>query len=163
MAAFWDSRPFCAGLKAGLRSLPPHSYRSPKSVVLLTDSAPGRLILRAKPLPPGRIPLKVAVNLSPVQFRHGDLVSVVEKALRASGLDPQRLELEVTESVWIQDTDTVLVNWHAFVDWEFQLLWMTSEQAIQAWPISGNSHSTPSRSIDRLSPTWRPSPRRLPL
>jgi EAL domain-containing protein (putative c-di-GMP-specific phosphodiesterase class I) len=53
-------------------------------------------------------PLKVAVNLSPVQFRHGDIVSVVEKALRTSGLDPQRLELEVTESVWIQDTDTVL-------------------------------------------------------
>ena len=53
-------------------------------------------------------PVKVAVNLSPVQFRHGNLVSVVEKALRTSGLDPQRLELEVTESVWIQDTDTVL-------------------------------------------------------
>ena len=53
-------------------------------------------------------PLKINVNLSPVQFRHGDIVSVVEKALRTSGLDPQRLELEVTESVWIQDTDSVL-------------------------------------------------------
>jgi diguanylate cyclase (GGDEF)-like protein len=53
-------------------------------------------------------PLKVAVNLSPVQFRHGDIVSVVQDALNASGLDPARLELEVTESLWIQDTDAVL-------------------------------------------------------
>jgi EAL domain-containing protein (putative c-di-GMP-specific phosphodiesterase class I) len=53
-------------------------------------------------------PLKVAVNLSPVQFRHGDIVSVVEEALRISGLDPARLELEVTESLWIQDPDTAL-------------------------------------------------------
>ncbi len=53
-------------------------------------------------------PLKIAVNLSPVQFHHGNIVSVVDKALRSSGLDPHRLELEVTESVWIQDTDCVL-------------------------------------------------------
>jgi len=53
-------------------------------------------------------PLKIAANLSPVQFRHGDIVSVVEKALTKSGLDPQRLELEVTESLWIQDGDCVL-------------------------------------------------------
>jgi diguanylate cyclase (GGDEF)-like protein len=52
--------------------------------------------------------LKVAVNLSPVQFRHGAVVSVVQKALDASGLDPARLELEVTESIWIQNTDAVL-------------------------------------------------------
>jgi predicted signal transduction protein with EAL and GGDEF domain len=53
-------------------------------------------------------PLKVAVNLSPVQFRQGDIVAIVGAALHASGLDPARLELEVTESLWIQDTDTVL-------------------------------------------------------
>jgi diguanylate cyclase (GGDEF)-like protein len=53
-------------------------------------------------------PVKVAVNLSPVQFRHGDIVAVVEKALNASGLDPARLELEVTESLWLQNTDAVL-------------------------------------------------------
>jgi diguanylate cyclase (GGDEF)-like protein len=53
-------------------------------------------------------PLKVAVNLSPVQFRHGDIVAVVEKALSTSGLDPARLELEVTESLWLQNTDAVL-------------------------------------------------------
>jgi EAL domain-containing protein (putative c-di-GMP-specific phosphodiesterase class I) len=53
-------------------------------------------------------PLKVAVNLSPVQFHDGDIVSVVEEALRTSGLNPERLELEVTESLWIQEKDSVL-------------------------------------------------------
>jgi EAL domain-containing protein (putative c-di-GMP-specific phosphodiesterase class I) len=53
-------------------------------------------------------PLKVAVNLSPVQFRDGNIVSIVKKALTSSGLDPGRLELEVTESLWIKDSDYVL-------------------------------------------------------
>jgi diguanylate cyclase (GGDEF)-like protein len=53
-------------------------------------------------------PLNVAVNLSPVQFRSGDVVAVVENALRASGLEPERLELEVTETVWLQNSDEVL-------------------------------------------------------
>jgi diguanylate cyclase (GGDEF)-like protein len=53
-------------------------------------------------------PLKVAVNLSPVQFRHGDIVATVKEALEISGLDPARLELEVTEGIWIQNSDAVL-------------------------------------------------------
>jgi diguanylate cyclase (GGDEF)-like protein len=52
-------------------------------------------------------PLKVAVNLSLVQFRDGDIVSVVKEVLGTSGLDPERLELEVTESLLIQDKDSV--------------------------------------------------------
>jgi EAL domain-containing protein (putative c-di-GMP-specific phosphodiesterase class I) len=52
-------------------------------------------------------PLKVAVNLSSVQFRHGDIVATVESALKISGLDPARLELEVTESLWLQNTEAV--------------------------------------------------------
>ncbi len=52
-------------------------------------------------------PLKVAVNLSSVQFRHGDIVATVESALKTSGLDPARLELEVTESLWLQNTEAV--------------------------------------------------------
>ncbi len=55
-----------------------------------------------------KAPLKIAVNLSPVQFRHGDVVAAVEKALRVSGLPPERLELEVTESLWLQNTDSVV-------------------------------------------------------
>jgi diguanylate cyclase (GGDEF)-like protein len=52
-------------------------------------------------------PLKIAVNLSPLQFRHGDIVVVVKQALEESRLEPGRLELEVTESLWLQDTDAV--------------------------------------------------------
>jgi diguanylate cyclase (GGDEF)-like protein/PAS domain S-box-containing protein len=51
---------------------------------------------------------KVAVNLSPVQFRDARLVASVKAALAASGLDPQRLELEITESVLLEETETNL-------------------------------------------------------
>lgn len=46
----------------------------------------------------------VAVNLSPMQFKNSALVSVVEAALQASGLDPHRLEVEITESVLLDNT-----------------------------------------------------------
>jgi diguanylate cyclase (GGDEF)-like protein len=52
----------------------------------------------------------VAVNLSILQFRHGDLVRQVADALRESGLPPHRLELEITESVLMRDTDKVLAT-----------------------------------------------------
>lgn len=52
--------------------------------------------------------VKVAVNLSPVQFLRGNLVREVEQALAASGLAPGRLELEITESVLLQDNDTTM-------------------------------------------------------
>jgi diguanylate cyclase (GGDEF)-like protein/PAS domain S-box-containing protein len=45
-----------------------------------------------------RVP-RVAVNVSAHQVDHGDLVDVVSRALRASGIGPERLELEVTESM----------------------------------------------------------------
>jgi diguanylate cyclase (GGDEF)-like protein/PAS domain S-box-containing protein len=48
-------------------------------------------------------PLQVAVNLSPVQFRHGDLAGLVHSILLETGLKPQRLELEITESALIGD------------------------------------------------------------
>ncbi len=57
--------------------------------------------------------LKVAVNLSPAQFRGRSLAADVEAALAASGLPPERLELEITESVLLQDDDAVLDTLHA--------------------------------------------------
>ena len=48
-------------------------------------------------------PLLVAVNLSPVQFRHGDLPTLVHEILLETGLAPHRLELEITEGVLIND------------------------------------------------------------
>lgn len=50
-----------------------------------------------------RNPLTVAVNVSPVQFRYGDLPTLVHSILFDTGLAPARLELEVTESVFIDD------------------------------------------------------------
>ena len=47
--------------------------------------------------------LRVAVNLSAVQFRTGSVLELVDQALAESGLPPERLELEVTESVLIDD------------------------------------------------------------
>jgi diguanylate cyclase (GGDEF)-like protein len=58
--------------------------------------------------------LKVAVNLSSVQFRKSDLRAVVENALADSGLKPQRLELEVTESVLLQNNETNTGILHQF-------------------------------------------------
>ncbi|MFZ2155493.1 MAG: EAL domain-containing protein [Bradyrhizobium sp.] len=49
------------------------------------------------------IPLQVAVNLSPVQFRHGDLQTLVHTVLLETGLAASRLELEITEGVLIAD------------------------------------------------------------
>ena len=48
-------------------------------------------------------PLQIAVNLSPVQFRHGDLPGLVHSVLLETGLSPSRLELEITEGVLIDD------------------------------------------------------------
>jgi diguanylate cyclase (GGDEF)-like protein len=56
--------------------------------------------------------VKVAVNLSPVQFKNPRLVSQVKGALERAGLDPSRLELEITESVLLQNNNSVLKPLH---------------------------------------------------
>ena len=48
-------------------------------------------------------PLSIAINLSPMQFRHGDLPGLVHEILLETGLTPGRLELEITEGVLIDD------------------------------------------------------------
>jgi diguanylate cyclase (GGDEF)-like protein/PAS domain S-box-containing protein len=57
--------------------------------------------------------VRVAVNLSPVQFRVGNLMAVVMDALKQSGLPPERLEVEITETVLLEKSDTVLATLHA--------------------------------------------------
>ncbi|UWU69082.1 EAL domain-containing protein [Bradyrhizobium sp. NC92] len=54
-----------------------------------------------------RSDLKIAVNLSPAQFRSRELVSTIVGALAASGIASDRLELEVTETVIMHDSGTV--------------------------------------------------------
>jgi diguanylate cyclase (GGDEF)-like protein len=56
--------------------------------------------------------IKVAVNLSPAQFRKRNLVDTVSEALEASGLWPGRLELEITETVLLQDDEENLALLH---------------------------------------------------
>ncbi|WP_018262211.1 putative bifunctional diguanylate cyclase/phosphodiesterase [Methylobacterium sp. WSM2598] len=57
--------------------------------------------------------VKVAVNLSALQFRERAVVRDAAAALEASGLPPGRLELEITETVLLQDTDETLATLHA--------------------------------------------------
>jgi diguanylate cyclase (GGDEF)-like protein/PAS domain S-box-containing protein len=59
---------------------------------------------------PGNV--KIAVNLSPVQFKNKILLPSVVSALAASGLSPNRLELEITESVLLQDSGATLAVLH---------------------------------------------------
>jgi diguanylate cyclase (GGDEF)-like protein/PAS domain S-box-containing protein len=56
--------------------------------------------------------LKVAVNLSPLQFRNRGVVKAVVNALAYSQLPPNRLELEITESVLLGETDANLATLH---------------------------------------------------
>ncbi|GJD56754.1 putative bifunctional diguanylate cyclase/phosphodiesterase [Methylobacterium dankookense] len=57
--------------------------------------------------------VRIAVNLSPIQFRNRDLVRTVAEALEASGLAPQRLELEITESVLLAENEANVATLHA--------------------------------------------------
>ncbi|MBK1795608.1 EAL domain-containing protein [Devosia sp. WQ 349] len=56
--------------------------------------------------------VRVAVNLSPVQFRHKDLVAHVKHALEKSTLSPERLELEITESLLLNDSEITMRALH---------------------------------------------------
>jgi len=55
---------------------------------------------------------KIAVNLSPAQFAGSGLVDAVAGAIRRSGLAASRLELEITETVMLKDTDEILATLH---------------------------------------------------
>lgn len=57
--------------------------------------------------------IKLAVNLSPMQFRVGNVFANVKNALALSGLQPDRLDLEITESVLLDRTDQVIAHLHA--------------------------------------------------
>ena len=58
----------------------------------------------------GLCPLTIAVNLSPVQFKRGDVVQIVTQALHTTGFDPHYLELEMTESILLHNTEKVLAD-----------------------------------------------------
>jgi diguanylate cyclase (GGDEF)-like protein len=53
-------------------------------------------------------PLSIAVNLSPVDFRRGDVPAMILSILLETGLDPKRLEIEITEGVLFEDFERAL-------------------------------------------------------
>ncbi|UWU93122.1 EAL domain-containing protein [Bradyrhizobium sp. CB1015] len=75
----------------------------------------GGLMLRRACLDAAAWPddVRVAVNLSPLQFRSGNLLSMVTDALKHSGLPPRRLELEITETLLLEKSAQVLATLHA--------------------------------------------------
>lgn len=61
----------------------------------------------------GHSHLKLAVNLSPLQFMDDDLMDMVEQALTKTGFPPSSLELEITESVAVDDIEVALMRMQA--------------------------------------------------
>ena len=70
----------------------------------------GKMVLRqaCKAAASWQFPCRVAVNLSPIQFRDDALITEISALLASSGLSPGRLELEVTEGVLIRDEEQAL-------------------------------------------------------
>jgi diguanylate cyclase (GGDEF)-like protein/PAS domain S-box-containing protein len=109
------------GLEALLRW--PHPERgmiAPSEFIPVAEetgliAALGALILRRACMDAARWPneVRVAVNLSPLQFRAGNLLQVVMDALKQSGLPPKRLELEITETLLLEKSSQVLATLHA--------------------------------------------------
>jgi len=100
----------------------PHSERgmvSPGAFIPLAEEIGlivplGEWVLRTACATAARWPdhVKVCVNVSPIQFRTRGLVEVVVGALAASGLRPDRLELEITETTLLADTAATLAILH---------------------------------------------------
>jgi diguanylate cyclase (GGDEF)-like protein len=60
--------------------------------------------------------LTVAVNVSPIQFRSADLVAAVSEILDQTGLGADRLELEITETLLMQESDSTMQSLHQLRD-----------------------------------------------
>jgi diguanylate cyclase (GGDEF)-like protein/PAS domain S-box-containing protein len=101
------------GFEALARWLHPvRGFVSPADFIPLAEESGlifemGEWILRAacREAASWKTPLQIAVNLSPAQFMHGDVVGMVHMILLETGLAPGRLELEITEGVLIEDFD----------------------------------------------------------
>ncbi|MEA3013836.1 MAG: hypothetical protein QOD42_2381 [Sphingomonadales bacterium] len=59
------------------------------------------------------VDVRVAVNVSSVQFRKPGLANVLIQALAASGLDPRRFEVEITESIFLESSEALIAVLHS--------------------------------------------------
>lgn len=64
----------------------------------------------------GHTHLKLAVNLSPLQFLHEDLVDTISNVLKETGLNPECLEIEITEGVSVYDAEDAIIKMQALRD-----------------------------------------------
>jgi diguanylate cyclase (GGDEF)-like protein/PAS domain S-box-containing protein len=104
------------GFEALIRWLhPTRGYISPATFIPIAEESGliadiGQWVLREACREAASWPnrLRVAVNLSPMQFRRGDLEGLLHETLLKSGLSPKRLELEITEGVIMQDSSRSL-------------------------------------------------------
>ncbi len=60
----------------------------------------------------GLQPLRISVNISLKQFRNGNLIDSIHRALETSGLDPKYLELELTERMLVENTEYAITVMH---------------------------------------------------
>jgi len=116
------------GSTCGLEALarwnhPVHGRISPVTFIALAEETGmilelGRWLLRKACADAVTLPehIKMAVNLSPVQFRDPNLFQVIEATLARTGLAPERLEVEITESVLLQQNRENLATLHALRD-----------------------------------------------
>jgi EAL domain-containing protein (putative c-di-GMP-specific phosphodiesterase class I) len=90
--------------------------------------------------------LTIAVNLSPSQFSAGNVSAVVASALAETGLRPNRLELEITETLLLHDSDAIMAELRTLKAMGVAIVMDDSAPAIPASATCGGSRSTRSRS-----------------
>ena len=77
----------------------------------------GEWVLHATCMQAAKWPhLNMSLNISPVQFKHHDVVSMVRRSLAETGVDPQRIELEITEGVLLRNTESAVSTLKALKD-----------------------------------------------
>ncbi|WP_291208659.1 EAL domain-containing protein [Hyphomonas sp.] len=78
----------------------------------------GEWVIRAALTEAARLPesVKVAINISPLQIHSATLISTIVNSLATNNISPNRLELEITESVLMTDTEFTLKRLHQIKD-----------------------------------------------
>lgn len=78
--------------------------------------------------------LTLAVNVSARQFRHPDFVAQVRAVLDHSGANPEKLKLELTESLLVANMEDIIAKMTALRAWGVGFLWTILAPAIPRWP-----------------------------